>query len=143
LIVVLDNIDFVNLHFPDSQELKSILLYYCNSLNITDESEIKVFINLFVMSKYGKGLSIEEASDEQSISIKEARRILEKFMKLGLSRISRERYLFRENTMSMTLDAILDDIFVISRNLKRASILIDRKATKNAVEKLLESWEDF
>jgi hypothetical protein len=130
-----------DLPFPQSQELKEVIEFFCHSIGVNKDINIKVLTILFIESKYGKGILPEEVADKLDMKVKDARNILDKFMTIGIARRSRERYIFREASMSMTLDAILDDIFLISRNLKRACVIIDRKGTKNAVNKLLKEWK--
>lgn len=135
---MLERLYLQNLRYPESQELQPTLIFICHSLGIKEPEKVNAFISMFVKSKYGKGISVPELSSELNIAIKKASNILDEFMEMGFIRSSRDKYILREGSLSMTLDAILDDIFMISRNLKRACVVIDRKATKNAVDKLLE-----
>jgi len=138
---MINNLIINSLEFPQQMELKEIITFFCQSLGLNKEVQIKAFITLFIESKYGKGVIPEEIADKCDIKVKESQNLLDKFMQTGIARRSRDRYVIRENSMSMTLDSILDDIFLISRNLKRACVIIDRKATKNAVGKLLDEWK--
>lgn len=131
-----------DLPFPQEQELDDIIPFLCKSVGLSKDVELKTFTILFTESKYGKGVTPEEIADQISAKSKDVQAIMERLITIGVARKSRDRYVLRENSMSMTLDAILDDIFLISRNLKRACVIVDRKATKNAVTKLLQDWKD-
>ncbi|PIO00283.1 hypothetical protein COT72_01090 [archaeon CG10_big_fil_rev_8_21_14_0_10_43_11] len=137
---MLEKLYLRNLRYPESQEIRPILTFLCNSLGITDSDSIKLFITLFVKSKYGKGVTLQELSGELNLNMKKTSQILDEFMDLGWIRNSRDKFMLRENSLAMTLDSVLDDIFMISRNLKRACVIVDRKATKNAVDKIIEEW---
>ncbi len=139
---MLESISFKNLHYPEGKDLKDELLFLCNSIGIIGDDNVRVFIDLFVKSKYGKGITENELSMDLDISLKRIRGILNNLMNSGFIRKSRDRYLLRENTLSITLENIMNDVFMISRNLMRACVSIDRKATKNAVHKLLKEWSN-
>src|SRR3990172_4013999 len=131
-----------DLPFPQVQELEDIIPFLCKSVGLSKDIELKTLTILFTESKYGKGVTPDEIAAQIDVKAKDVHAILERLMTIGIARKSRDRYVLRETSMSMTLDAILDDIFLISRNLKRACVIVDRKATKNAVTKLLQDWKN-
>ncbi len=137
---MLEKIQVKNLRYPESQDIRPVLTFLCHSLGIQEDDNIKLFIALFVKSKYGKGVTVQELSQELGLNLKKSSQILDELMDMGLIRNSRDKFMLRENSLSMTLDSILDDIFMISRNLKRACVVVDRKATKNAVDSLITEW---
>jgi len=104
IIILMENLNLFNLNFPESLDLDRIILFFCKSLGLEKRDEIKIFSVLFVMSKYEKGVDADELSEKTGINYRRVKSTLNKMINLGLIRKSRDKYLFRENTLSMTIN---------------------------------------
>lgn len=131
-----------SMEYPNDVDLLTNLNYFSNSMGIKNKDEIKVFLFLLLKSKYGKGVSLEEINKEIDMPINKMKVLIEDLLKKGLIRCSRDLYILRENNLSITIDSIFTELNVIAQNIKRASVVVDRKATKNNMQEILENWKN-
>lgn len=132
---------FRGVDFPVSNDLSAVFDFFCDSLGFNSDIAKKVFLFLILKSKYGKGASVEEISVEVGVSLNDVKRVVNELLLRGVVRSSRGLYLLRENSLSITVDSLFSELRGVVQNVKRASVLIDRKATKSGLLDLLDKWK--